>query len=313
MDFCETTKELWHIYFSGEQQDLWAALKWLAPDCVIIGTGAHEFYTKVEDFAQALNEEIAERKDIAFQFKDLWCRQKALGEDACLVYGAVRIWWESDDKSIFIDMDSRFSVVYQRIMGEWKIVLMHQSVPNREQADGEYYPKALSEQLRKAQDAANEFAKLAEQDGLTGLSNYAMFQKRWQDWQDKDSWLFMMDLDDFKSINDTYGHMEGNRVLQEVAAVLSTVTRSEDVVCRMGGDEFLLLCGGLQGEEAAAKLARRILKNVNEGSENARHPIRISIGGTAVRYGEPVESAIERADRALYEVKKTTKNRFQLQ
>lgn len=313
MDFCETTKKLWRIYFSSEQQDVWTALKWLAPDCVIIGTGAHEFYTNLEDFARALNAEIAERKNIAFQFKDLWCRQQALGEDACLVYGAVRIWWESDDKNIYIDMDSRFSLLYRRIMGEWKIVLIHQSVPNREQADGEYYPKTLSEQLKKAQDAAHEFAKLAEQDGLTGLSNYTVFQKRWQEWQDKDSWLFMMDLDDFKSINDTYGHIEGNRVLQEVAAVLKAATRGGDVVCRMGGDEFLLLCGGLKGEEAAAKLARRILRNVNEESENARHPVRISIGGAAVRHGEPVESAIERADRALYEVKKTTKNRFQLQ
>ena len=79
---------------------------------------------------------------------------------------------------------------------------------------------------------------------------------------------------------------------------------------------LLLLGMGLYGfakGRGIGKLARRILKNVNEGSENARHPIRISIGGTAVRYGEPVESAIERADRALYEVKKTTKNRFQLQ
>ena len=172
MDFCKVTEELWRVYLTAGRKENREALGILAPDCVIIGTGKHEFYTNMEDFALALGEEISERQDISFQIKDFWCEQKELGPDACFVYGGIHIWWESEDQKIHIDMDSRFSLIFRQTDEGWKVVHLHQSLPNKEQMDGEFYPKTLTEQVKQAQKTAEEMAWLAQRDSLTGLINY---------------------------------------------------------------------------------------------------------------------------------------------
>lgn len=313
MDFCKQTEELWRIYFSAAQEETQQALELLDENVVIIGTGAHEFYNNRRAFSGALDEEVREREDIAFHFKNFWCEQKEIGPDACLVYGGVYIWWESDDKRVSIDMDSRFSVLYQRVAGVWKVVHIHQSMPNREQLAGEYYPKTLTEQVRKAQAIADELAQLAQRDALTGLVNYRTLQELWESWNRPNSWLFILDLDDFKEINDTFGHMTGNRVLQRIASLLSDIVRAQDVVCRMGGDEFILLCGDLKEPRDADALARRILQSAKEEGWGQSDWPGVSIGATKIGKGETLEGVVARADRALYAIKKTTKNGYRIE
>lgn len=313
IDFCELTKELWRIYFSGTEQEAQDAMQWMTPDCVVIGTGGHEFYSSAAEFTHAVAGEIAERKNISFQFQDFWCKEKALGDDTRLVYGTIHIWWENEEKNISINMDSRFSFLYHRTDGVWKIVFIHQSVPNREQKEGEYYPKSLIAQIKTAQMAAVKFAKLAETDGLTGLMNYSSFQRLWQERADQDSWLFIMDLDDFKQINDTYGHITGNRALQRFSHILRSVSRSGDLICRMGGDEFIVFCRGMSDADAAARMAKQIFEQAEAERIDQGFPIRVSIGGTAVRKGERLDDAVERADQALYDVKRSSKNGYLVQ
>ncbi len=124
-----------------------------------------------------------------------------------------------------------------------------------------------------------------------------------------------IDLDDFKSINDTYGHIMGDWLLKEVASVLEGLCRSEDMLVRFGGEEFVVLMSDTSGPEAVV-LAERIRKKV-EGHRFLREDIEISvsvsIGVSALNNGDfeyvnDPEELICMADRAMYAVKQNGKN-----
>ena len=308
MDFCSETEKLWRLYFSPDPARKRTVLDMLDPECVVIGTGADELYHQLSDFIPAMEREFAEQ--VEFQFKDLWCREKRLGEDACLTYGGIHVWWESPDGKILIDMDSRFTILYRRRGERWRVVHIHHSVPNEEQMEGEFYPKTLLSQVKEARDEADHMRVLAQRDALTGLYNYRSLEKHWLQWDQPGSWFFLLDVDDFKQVNDTYGHMTGNEVLKQVAQVLEGAVRAGDKVYRLGGDEFGLLCGGVGGEDEARCLAKRLLRSLNQAGEGQIFWTSVSIGGTAVRRGEPMERMLKRADDALYQRKRSAKNGY---
>ncbi len=310
MDLCELTEILWKKYISPDPADQASVLEYLAPDCVIIGTGAHEFYTELPAFAQAIQNEITERENVVFQCRGFQCEERPLTPDISLVYGTLHIWWESEDGQVCINMNSRFSIIFRKIDGSWKCVHIHQSLPNQDQLPGEYFPKKLSEQLKEAKEKVCEMTLLAQNDSLTGLTNFHTFESLWKSWDREDTWLFLLDLDDFKNINDCFGHVTGNHVLKRVAHILAGSVRSHDIACRMGGDEFMLLCSGLKDEESARHLADRILKNMKSSQNDLECWPGISIGGTPVVRGEGLESAMTRADEALYFIKKAQKNSY---
>ena len=309
MDFHKWTEHLWNIYFSSDQDEQAAALASLAEDCSIIGTGTVELYDSAQAFIDAFGKEMSMRGGFPFQRKDYWCQQRLLGEEAALTYGGIHIFWEDPAGVVTIDMDTRFSIVFQRIDGQWRIVHIHHSVPDIEQMSDEFYAKTMVKQVQEARTAAERMEKLAQQDGLTGLINFRAFQQRWSE-RGKAGWLFLIDVDNFKRVNDTYGHIAGNHTLIYLANILRSAVGEGDLVCRMGGDEFLLLCAGLQTREHADRFARRVLDCVEQGMRDRTIRIHLSMGGTAIQPLTPLEDLIERADHALYHVKKSTKNGF---
>ena len=298
------------LFFSTNEESIREALQMMDPHVVIIGTGAHEFYQGLEDFSLALEEEMQERQRSGFRCQDLWCQFQEVGTNAILVYGQVLLQLISPENQAPVDMDTRFSVLFQRKEGEWKIVHLHHSTPNREQLPGEYYPKTLSEQMVQVQARADRMAQLAQRDSLTGLINFNTLGELWNQWELKDSWLFIGDLDGFKSVNDTYGHIEGNRLLQRVASLLSATVRGKDLVCRMGGDEFILVCRGLANQDSAERVMQRVMNRLNEEQQDLPYWPTISFGATEVLPGEDLENTIVRADQALYQVKRSTKNGY---
>lgn len=310
MNLVELTKEIWKIYYLGAAQSNFQMVDLLDPECVIIGTGRHEFYTNVQDFLTAMTMELQERQDIHFQFRNFGCQEQIISPDVRLVYGNFYLWWESDDGRICISMDSRFSILYKRTEKGWRITHIHVSTPNLDQREGEFYPKSLREQIEKSQEQIRTLSRLAQHDSLTGLMNYRTFQEQFNAMGNSSAWLFIIDLDNFKQINDTHGHLTGNKVLQTLSRVLASALRSEDLVGRMGGDEFVLLCRGLDSEEKARNLAQRLLQRVSEAGKDCDAWTSISIGITPVRQGESLESAFKRADTALYDAKKAGKNRY---
>ena len=309
MDFCQETEQLWKIYFSTDPVQKRTILDMLDPECVVIGTGGDELYHQLSDFVPAMEQEFAEQ--VEFQFKDFWCREKRLNENLYLTYGGIHIWWESPDQKILIDMDSRYTMLYRRRGERWKVVHIHHSVPNEDQMEGEFYPKTLVTQVQEAQDEAAHMRILAQRDGLTGLYNYRALEKQWSQWDAPGSWFFLLDIDDFKRVNDTFDHMKGNEVLRQVARVMQDTVRTGDKVFRLGGDEFGLLCGSIGSEDEARCLVMRLLRNMNAAGSGQAFWTGVSIGGTAVRLGEALERMLSRADEALYERKRTKKNGYQ--
>ena len=122
--------------------------------------------------------------------------------------------------------------------------------------------------------------------------------------------LLVWDLDNFKSVNDSYGHRAGDRVLQAVASCFVSGLRTEDFVARIGGEEFVMLMTGLPFAKA-----QRIADELRGGVESLRFhfrgaPVRVtaSCGFTDVRLGDTPDSAFDRADAALYRAKHGGKN-----
>lgn len=315
MDLRKRTQQLWRAYLMAEEPEaLSQVLDWIVPDCVVIGTGRHEYYTTLQQLIEALGKEIAERKTVRLEIVDEWYAQRELGSEACLVYGSLHLKVVQSDE-IATDMDTRFSVLYQWFGEDWRVVHLHQSMPDLEQQDGEYYPKTLTKQVREAQDLAEHMRRLARLDSLTGLLNHRTFFEEGEHYvaQGGDFWCFVLDLDDFKQVNDSHGHLAGDEVLRRVAAVLRSSVRGQDLVGRVGGDEFAILCSGPRGEREIAAVARRILSMLAE--EEARYPDwpGLSIGIAPVRGSGDLRDAFHRADNALYRVKRDSKNGYSIE
>lgn len=151
----------------------------------------------------------------------------------------------------------------------------------------------------------------AEYDALTDLLNRRYFEKILGIYEKGESpfALIIVDVDIFKSINDTYGHAMGDQVLKKVALLLKNVFRSIDFVCRIGGDEFAIVM-----VEMTSDLAYTISEKINEINKQLLNPkdglpmVSVSVGVAFSIRENPGESIFKDADRALYYVKEHGKH-----
>lgn len=147
--------------------------------------------------------------------------------------------------------------------------------------------------------------RLAETDPLTGIANRRTFLERLSalaDGRDARFSVLMLDLDDFKQLNDAHGHIHGDDVLAEVARLLAAHLRPGDRVARYGGEEFVIMLPGAGLEEAVAT-AERLRSAVKEGT-----PTSVSIGCVERMRDEPAAMVVRRADELLLVAKRTGKN-----
>jgi diguanylate cyclase len=165
-----------------------------------------------------------------------------------------------------------------------------------------------------------EVENLSHFDGLTGLYNRLMFvtivQKEIQKIKRHHQYLFLviLDIDDFKPINDTFGHLVGDEAIKTTAQTLKQLLRSSDTIGRFGGDEFVL-CIVDDDSNAASIIINRILEEFNQKSlpvtrnnEKQSLHINLSIGYTAYKNADEFETMLHRADQALYISKEAGKN-----
>ena len=120
--------------------------------------------------------------------------------------------------------------------------------------------------------------------------------------------LLMLDIDNFKKVNDTYGHMCGDLVLKNVGKLLQDITRKSDVVARYGGEEFVVLITRGTPEQAQ-KIAEKIRYTIETTEFSCVPSLSISIGCTTHLKDESFEDLIKRADAALYDAKNSGKNK----
>jgi len=178
--------------------------------------------------------------------------------------------------------------------------------------DGPRLSRSLRHAIeRKALEA--RFAEQALHDPLTGLANRTLLLDRIRlelaraERLGSGVALFYLDVDDFKAINDRLGHDAGDEVLVRVARRLVTAVRPGDTVGRIGGDEFVVACGGLDTDDATADMQTRIEEAVARplvlgvGTELVTASVGVAIG----RGADEPEALLRRADEAMYEVKRS--------
>lgn len=174
-----------------------------------------------------------------------------------------------------------------------------------------------------AVDTAQTQERLASQamhDDLTQLPNRRYIgklltqKKSARDGLSRDGFLLLIDLDDFKPVNDTYGHLTGDEVLKEVAQRLLRIVCEEDTVARMGGDEFMIVLNGGTSKEQTDIIASRIIREVSKPIEVSQHkPVKVgcSIGIVSTREWRSNKYIFDCADKAMYSAKSKGKNRFE--
>jgi len=172
--------------------------------------------------------------------------------------------------------------------------------------------------IRKLANARATLNQMAMTDQLTGLSNrHALFERLNEEYERQKREVqplsvAMIDVDHFKSVNDTYGHAMGDSVLQHIARHIQSGVRTYDVVARFGGEEFLVLlpkCDLHNTQQMAERIRRSIEDQVYAGSGEGRRVITVSIGVASLRPEENPETLIHRADTALYRAKAEGRNR----
>jgi diguanylate cyclase (GGDEF)-like protein len=168
--------------------------------------------------------------------------------------------------------------------------------------------------------AEAELAYMTTHDALTGLPNRALFHDRlklelahaYRNHQKLA--VMLLDLDDFKDVNDTLGHEVGDRLLRAVGERLRNLLREGDTVARMGGDEFMLILPEFAWGEEVAKVAQRILETVQEPFVCDGHEIHVttSIGIAIYPYdGEEADTLMRHAEIAMHRAKDKGRNNYQ--
>ncbi|MEU2350776.1 GGDEF domain-containing protein [Modestobacter sp. NPDC049651] len=167
----------------------------------------------------------------------------------------------------------------------------------------------------RTSSAHQELRSQALTDGLTGLANRAAFSAAMAaalHSPESESWVLFLDLDDFKVVNDTLGHLAGDRLLAHLGTALTGALRHTDLCARLGGDEFAVLLPGTSEADARA-LGQRLVELISTPVRLAEGTARIgaSIGAARVRPGSTETDVVHEADLAMYAAKASGKNRVQ--
>ena len=171
-----------------------------------------------------------------------------------------------------------------------------------------------------AEGSAARMSFMAEHDFLTGLPNRSLLTARLEQSitlaqrHNKHVALLYIDLDHFKHINDSLGHVIGDQLLQSVARRLQAAVRLSDTVCRQGGDEFVVLLAEVETASDAALTAEKLIKDMVEPHLIGTHRLHVTLSiGISIfpDDGKDVETVISNADIAMYHAKKSGRNKYQ--
>ena len=162
-----------------------------------------------------------------------------------------------------------------------------------------------------------ELEDKADTDLLTGLTNKLATERKIKDYMAKNpnsqSMLFILDVDNFKKINDTMGHAFGDEVLRSLGLQITAIFRASDIIGRVGGDEFMIFLKGIHDEEAIRKEAKKVENFFRsfQAGEYVKYVATASIGVAIFpQEGSDFESLYKAADQGLYKAKKRGKNQL---
>ena len=195
------------------------------------------------------------------------------------------------------------------ILGAITQIKADKPIPEAGASEFRYLAQAYNKMYSAYKGSIKQLDFKAHHDELTGAFNRAGFNALMSGAERDSIYLIEFDLDNFKGINDNYGHDVGDRVLQRIVRVLKANFRSEDHVCRLGGDEFAVIMSG-SGHEPRELLAGKIEKISREllSGDGDVPPISVSAGIVHGSQASSVEKMMQKADVAMYESKRRGKN-----
>lgn len=207
---------------------------------------------------------------------------------------------------------------FRRIDGEY--VWLETTFQLVELPDGRYEVHATSRDISERKQTQDQMAHLAMHDQLTGLANRSLFHDRLRQTMSREKRnatiqaLLFVDLDQFKPINDSFGHAAGDQVLKEVGQRLNNAVREHDTVARIAGDEFVVLCEDIENEVAATQVADRIIAALalpyRFGETDVAVTGSVGIAMTDGSGETTPEDFLNQADIALYKAKDLGKNQY---
>ncbi|VVB83053.1 Diguanylate cyclase, GGDEF domain [uncultured archaeon] len=177
------------------------------------------------------------------------------------------------------------------------------------------FRKKITDLFESMNESISMLYEAATHDEKTGLYNNKFFEtifemevEKARRGQEKLS-MIMTDIDFFKKINDTYGHMKADEFLKILAQVIQKQVRGSDIVARFGGEEFIILLPETNLEKAK-KFAARLKKAIHEDKILRKYNVHVSGGITQYKDKEDKKKFKERVDKALYKAKETGRDKF---
>lgn len=220
-----------------------------------------------------------------------------------------------ENKSVGIDIDS---VLIRRDGVELSIE--DSAAPIRDRGGRVTGAVIVFHDISEARSMALKMSHLAQHDYLTDLPNRLLLNDRLTQTillarrNHKQLAVLFIDLDRFKNINDSLGHLIGDKLLQSVAQRLTACVRSSDTVSRQGGDEFIVLLADVEGPDAIRQSAEKILSILAEKHSIDKHELNVTLSiGISVfpDDGENAETLLKHADAAMYHAKESGRNNYQ--
>ena len=315
----EVAEHVWHLLFSGRVPELTAALADV-PNLTDIHYYLIELRRQLGNYAKGdFSAEIRLRGVVAGMVKALQANMRHL------IWQMEQI--KAGDLTQRVDFMGEFATAFNNMAQQLDDALtaLHEkeaqltAITNELQQEVEKRGAALSA-LQKSEE---NFKYLAEHDPLTNLLNRRSFFARAEvemarnTIMDQYSAVVVMDVDHFKNFNDTYGHLDGDQALRHIAKVGGSTLRDNDIMGRLGGEEFIFLFSKANQEQGrlAAERIRRMIESSPVELDDASVKVTASFGVVAVPPGQAkgvheglMEYAIELADQALYRSKAQGRN-----
>lgn len=178
------------------------------------------------------------------------------------------------------------------------------------------YVLLIADDITDENAAQAQVRYMAHHDTLTGIPNRRLFRERLlkalaPDGRERSAAVLCLDLDNFKSVNDTLGHLHGDELLRQLARRLAKNLREQDTLARLGGDEFAVVLPGIEKTDDLRQMAQRLIDAVREPFQVDGHtvPVSVSIGiARATAQESGADHLLRYADMALYEAKRNGRN-----